>query len=221
MPHLQLQATDGFALDAYRAEPTSAPRGGVVVTMEIFGVNAHIRAVADRFAAAGYLAIAPALFDRVERRVELGYDAAGVTRGRELVGALDQDALLCDVAAAVAAASGAGAVGAVGYCFGGAVVWAAAARLEGLACAVSYYGSRIAQMTDLAPRVPVMMHVGIHDASFPLETVRGLGVRYPSVIIHEYDAGHGFNCDQRADHRPEAAALALDRTLAFFGEHLG
>lgn len=221
MSHIQLTSTDGFVLGAYRVEPTGAPRGGVVVVQEIFGVNAHIRAVTDRFAQAGYLAIAPALFDRVERDVELGYDQHGFDRGRALVGQLDHGALLRDVGAAVQSAASAGKVGLVGYCFGGAVAWAAAAQLDGIACATSYYGSRIVQMMDQAPRVALMMHVGQHDASFPLAKVHELGKRYPDVIIHEYDAGHGFNCDQRSDWNPEAAALALDRTLAFFESHLG
>jgi carboxymethylenebutenolidase len=226
MPFVELTSEDGHRPSAYRAEPAGAPRGGVVVVQEIFGVNAHIRAVTERFAQAGYLAVAPALFDRVERGVELGYDQAGFDRGRALVGQLDYDALLRDLAAAAREAAaweagGAGKVGMVGYCFGGAVAWVAAARMDGIACAVSYYGSRIVSFMDEAPRVPLMMHVGRHDASFPLDKVHEIGRRYPDVVIHEHDAGHGFNCDMRGDWNAEAAARALERTLAFLGEHVG
>lgn len=221
MSWIEIGADDGHRLAAWRAEPEGEARGGVLVVQEIFGVNEHIRDVADRFARAGYLAVAPAIFDRIERGIELGYDEAGVARGRSLAGELDQDAMLGDLAAGAREAGKVGAVGAVGYCFGGAATWVAAARMENLACAVSYYGSRIVNFMDQAPRVPVMMHVGQHDLSFPMEKVRELGARYPEVAIFEYDAGHGFNCDRRGDFAPEAAALALERTLAFFGEHVG
>ena len=216
-----LTAADGHSLTAHRADPPGAPRGGIVVIQEIFGVNSHIRRVTDGFAAPGYAAIAPAIFDRVERGFEVGYDPAAIARGRELVGRLDGDKLLLDVQAAIATVAPAGRVGTVGYCYGGAVVWVAAARADGLACAVSYYGSRIPQFVDLAPRIPVMMHVGRRDGSFPAVAVAQIAERHPAVVIHEYDAGHGFNCDERADHDPAAAALAFDRTVAFFRDHVG
>lgn len=221
MSHVELTAADAHVLTAYRVEPEGAPRGAVVVVQEIFGVNQHIRAVTERFAREGYLAIAPAIFDRVERGVELGYDQQGITEGRRLAGLLTREGILADLAAAVDHAAEAGRVGMVGYCFGGSVVWIAAAELAGLACAVSYYGSRIVGSMDLAPKVPTMMHVGRHDASFPLDKVHEIGARHPSVIIHEYDAGHGFNCDLRADYHEESAKIALARTLAFMREHVG
>jgi carboxymethylenebutenolidase len=221
MPFIELESEDGHRLAAYRALPDRAPRGGLVVIQEIFGVNAHIRAVTDRFSSEGYLAIAPALFDRVERGVELGYDGEGVLRGRDLVGKLSYDDVMRDLGAAAKAASAAGKVGTVGYCYGGAVVWVAAARLPDLACAISYYGSRIAQFVDQAPRIPLMMHVGRKDASFPLEKVREIAERYPSVVVHEYDAGHGFACDARSDYDASSADLALTRTLEFLRTHVG
>jgi carboxymethylenebutenolidase len=223
MAWTKLTAKDGHELAAWRADAPKA-RGALVVVQEIFGVNGHIRAVTDRFAAAGYTAIAPALFDRVERGVELGYDEEGFGRGRALAGGLAYDAILADLAAAIdalsSASGAAGKVSAVGYCFGGAVVWVAAARLEGIACAVSYYGSRIVHFKDERPKVPLMMHVGRADASFPLDEVQAIGARHPDVVIHAYDAGHGFNCDARPDFDAPSSALALERTLAFFGEHL-
>lgn len=224
MPQINLRAADGHELSAYRIDPEGTPRGAIVIAQEIFGINAHMRAVAARFAGQGYVAIAPALFDRTERGVELGYDEAGFARGKELAAKTTPDGLLADMQAAIDAVADAipepGKVGTVGYCFGGAVVWVAAAKLEG-SCAVSYYGSRIAQFKDLKPRVPVMMHVGKNDASFPVEQVREIAGAHPGVQAHEYDAGHGFNCDHRADFAPDAAAVALQRTLGFLTEHVG
>ena len=132
---------------------------------------------------------------------------------------LEAPHILADMGAAVASVADAGPVCTVGYCFGGAVVWGAAAHLPGLSCAASYYGSRILRMRDQAPKVPVIMHVGREDASFPIDEVREIAAAHDAVTLHEYDAGHGFNCDHRADFRPQAAAHALSRTLAFFETH--
>jgi carboxymethylenebutenolidase len=221
MPQIEILAADGHVLTIHRIDPEGPPRGGVVVVQEIFGVNAHIRALVVRFAALGYSTVAPALFDRVERGVELGYDEEGFTRGRALAGRLSPEGITADLEAAVAAVSPAGKVGMVGYCFGGAVAWVAAARLATLACVVSYYGSRILGFRELAPRVPVQMHVGRTDASFPVEQVREIAAAHAGVELHEYDAGHGFDCDHRKDFDAEAAAAALQRTLRFFGRHVG
>lgn len=224
MTHVALTASDGHILSAERIDPEGTPKGGLIVVQEIFGVNAHIRAVVARFAAAGYTAIAPALFDRVERDVDLGYDEASFTRGRALVGRLSEQGILADLETARSAIASAGKVACVGYCFGGSVVWIAAAKLAGIAGAVSYYGSRIAHHEDLSPAVPVLMHVGQEDASFPLEVVHRVASRHDNVSAHEYKAGHGFSCDHRADFQPDAAALALERSLRFldglFGEAL-
>jgi carboxymethylenebutenolidase len=221
MPNVTLRAADGHELLAHRVEPEGAPRGAIVVVQEIFGVNAHVRAIAARFAGAGYLAIAPAFFDRVERGVELGYAEADFAKGRDIVGKLPREHVLADLDAAVRAVSAAGKVGVVGYCWGGSTAWLAAAHAGGIACAVAYYGSRIAGMMDETPRVPTMMHVGRNDASFPMEKVEEIGRRHPDVLIHAYDAGHGFECDHRASFDAQATAVALGRTLRFFGEHVG
>ena len=219
---LSLTAKDGHGFSAYIAEPDQPPKGAVVVVQEIFGVNRHIRAVAEKFAALGHVAIAPALFDRIERDVELGYDEAGVTRGRAIVDALGMQGPLHDVAATVSAARSivgdAGKIGAVGYCWGGAVVWLAAAQMPGLSAVVSYYGSRIAQFRDRPPAVPTMLHVGRDDATFPMEIVRDIGRLHPGVTIHDYPAGHGFNCDERSSYDAMAADLALNRTLDFLAK---
>jgi carboxymethylenebutenolidase len=215
-PDIQLRARDGHEFDAHRIDPLGQPRGGVVVIQEIFGVNPHIRATAARYAAAGFSVIAPAFFDRVAAKLELGYDKADVERGRQLVGKLEAEQILADLQAAIDALRSSGPVGVVGYCWGGAIAWVAANRLDGIARAVSYYGSRIVNYMDEAPKVPVQMHVGKSDASFPLEKVHELGQRHPQVDIHEYDAGHGFDCDHRNSYDSTASAHALERSLRFF-----
>lgn len=216
MPDIQLHASDGHTLSAHRIDPLGAPRGAVVVIQEIFGVNAHIRATAARFAAAGHTAIAPAFFDRIRPNIELGYSQQDINEGRKLVGQLSDEQVLADLQAAIEAVRDCGPVGIVGYCWGGSVVWIAAHQLEGIAKAVSYYGSRIVSAIDKRPAVPLQMHVGKHDASFPLAKVHEIAQRYPEIEIHEYDAGHGFNCDHRDSFDSTAAAHALQRSLAFF-----
>ncbi|MFO7566471.1 MAG: dienelactone hydrolase family protein [Enhygromyxa sp.] len=216
MPDIQLQARDGHQLSAHRLDPLGDPRGAVVVIQEIFGVNAHIRATAARYCAAGYATIAPAFFDRIAPKIELGYTQADLDRGRELVGQLTPEQVLADLQAAIDALRDRGPVGIVGYCWGGSVVWIAAHQAEGIAKAVSYYGSRIVDHMDEEPKVPLQMHVGERDASFPIDKVHELGQRYPDIEIHEYDAGHGFNCDHRDSFDSLAAAHALQRSLAFF-----
>lgn len=217
----RLHAADGHRPPAYVAAPAGPQRGGLVVVQEIFGVNDHIRRVAEGYAADGYLAVAPALFDRVEPGVELGYDDAGVQRGRALKAASDHARALLDLAAAVAHAARAGRVGMVGYCWGGLLTWLAAAQVEGLAAAVPYYGGGIPDHAARAPRCPVLAHFGARDALIPLPDVDALRRAQPAVEVQVYDAGHGFNCDQRASFDAAAAALARERTLAFLRRHVG
>lgn len=221
MPDINLRASDEHIFSAHRVDPLETSRGGVVVIQEIFGVNAHIRAVAARFAAAGYTTLAPAFFDRVERGVELGYDPAGIARGRELIAELDPIDVLADLGAAHDQLASEGLpVAIVGYCWGGSVVWNAAHRRPGLACAIAYYGSRIVNFVDERPQVPTMMQVGRRDASLPLAQVHAIGERYPEIAIHEYDAGHGFDCDHRGDFDSTASAHAMTRSLAFMAQHM-
>ena len=225
--NIRLTAADGFELGAYRARPEAAPRGGVVVVQEIFGVNVHIRAVCDGYAAAGYLAVAPAIYDRIEPDAQLGYTPDDVTRGREIRAKCDMANVIADVAAAaenaVEGGPGGGKVGIVGYCWGGQIVYVAACRLgDKLSCASGYYGGGIVPFLGEAPAVPLMLHFGTEDDSVPLSDSEQIGEAHPEVAIHLYEgAGHGFNCDQRASYHAEAAALALERTLAHFAEHLG
>jgi carboxymethylenebutenolidase len=218
---IRCEADDGHVLDAWRATPGGPPRGGVVVIQEIFGVNAHIREVAEGFAAEGFVAVAPALFDRVERGVELDYDEAGIARGADLArNRLDHERTLADVAAAVPAAAEGGTVGVVGYCFGGLLAWLAACRLDGVAAASSYYGGGVARFASLQPRCPVILHFGARDAHIPPEDVEAVRSAHPECPVHVYDADHGFACDHRGSFDAAAEALARQRTLALFGEHL-
>jgi len=207
-----LTAEDGHTLSAYRADPVRDPRGGIVVCQEIFGINEHIRGVADRFAEEGYSVIAPALFDRVERDVELDYDEAGVTRGRALKDQVPAEDALLDIKAAAAQLSGGIAI--VGYCWGGTLAWLAATRLSGIACAVCYYGGGIHEFREEHPRCPVMMHFGEEDAAIPMEHVEDIQeLQFESPIFTYPKAGHGFNCDMRASYHPESAATAYQRTI--------
>jgi carboxymethylenebutenolidase len=214
-------AADGFELGVYEARPDGAPRGAVVVIQEIFGVNDHIRSVADGYASAGYLALAPQIFDRVERGVELGYEQADLARGIEMAfQKLDHAKTLLDLAATVELASAAGRVGVVGYCFGGLLAWRSACEVAGVSASVCYYGGGIARELERVPRCPVMMHFGELDAHIPLTDVDQIRARHPDVAIHVYPADHGFNCEQRASYHAPSAAEARQRTLEYFDSHL-
>jgi carboxymethylenebutenolidase len=188
---IKLKASDGFELSAWRADPRGTPRGGIVVIQEIFGVNHHIRSVTDRFAAEGYLAIAPAVFDRAEPGVELGYDPPGIASGMELAGKLVRETSMQDVAAAIEVAAEGGKVGITGFCMGGTYTWGASARLPGLAAAVGYYGGGILGMKDLRPLAPTMLHFGEKDDHIPVAGVRELEALHPDVPVYVYPAGHG------------------------------
>jgi carboxymethylenebutenolidase len=218
--NFELHADDGHVLAAYRAEPADTPRGGVVVIQEIFGVNHHIRAVADSFARAGYRTIAPALWDRHERGVDLGYTPETITHGRALKAKASLDDTMRDVRAAVAAVADAGKVGIVGYCWGGYVTWMASALVDGLACAAPYYGGGILENPDITPRCPVLAQFGERDEMIPADRVRELAKRHPTHEFHLYDADHGFHCNERGSYDATAAKLAHERTLAFFRRYL-
>ena len=218
---IKLTAADGVTIDAYRAEPTGTPRGGIVVLQEIFGVNPHIRSVADRYAEQGYLAVAPALFDRVKPGLELNYDPEGMTIGGATQKQTVLDDTLKDVAAAVSEAARAGKVGIVGFCWGGTLAYAVAGRLGGIAAAVGYYGGGIASMLGTLPKVPVMLHFGEKDDHIPMSSVEAIRAALPDVPVYSYPAGHGFNCDARGSYDKASADLALSRTLPFLKEHVG
>ena len=217
---ITLTAEDGHRLDAYEAAAAGTARGGLVVIQEIFGVNAHIRGVCDSFAAEGYTAIAPALFDRAERGVELGYDEDTFVRGRALRAEIGWDQAVLDAKAAAERVRPLGPLGIVGYCWGGSVAWLGACRLD-LRCAVGYYGGQIIEFNDERPRCPTMLHFGERDAFIPMTDVEAIGAAHADVPVHVYPADHGFNCEQRSSYDRESAKLARERTLSFFAEHMG
>ena len=219
--YVSLKAADGHKLSAYVARPEGEPVAGLVVVQEVFGVNAHIRSVADGYAKDGFLAVAPALFDRIERGVELGYDGADMQRAMGFIPKLDTEKALLDIAAALEFAGSATGkkVGVIGYCFGGTLAWVAAARLHP-AAAVGYYGGRIGNYAGETPSAPVMLHFGKLDAHIPAEEVEKVHAAHPEVEIYWYDAGHGFNCDARGSYNKEAADEARERSLRFIEKHL-
>ena len=222
---IDLQAADGQSFPAYVARPAGAPKGAVVVLQEIFGVNSHIRSVADGYARDGYLAIAPSTFHRVKPGVELGYKEEDMKAGFALktaVEALPAPGVMQDIQAAIAYASQGGKVGVVGYCWGGLLTWRTACTLTGVAAAVPYYGGGMTTPDEAArtPGVPVLAHFGDQDHWIPLDSVEAFKRAHPEVEVHIYNANHGFNCDQRGAWNEPAARLARERTLAFFAKHL-
>jgi carboxymethylenebutenolidase len=214
-----IMARDGHEFRAYLSAPAGKPRGAIVVIQEIFGVNSHIRAVTDSYAAEGYTAIAPSLFDRVRRGVELTYQPQDMQEGFGYVKQLKPEDTMKDVAAAMAVVKHSGRLGMVGFCWGGKVTYVAACELQ-LACAVAYYGGNIAQSLDRKPKCPVMYHFGERDKHIPAEDVAKIKAAHPEGIFHLYPADHGFNCDQRGSYDAPSAALARKRTLEFFAEYV-
>ena len=219
---ITLTAEDGHQFSAYRAEPAGTPRGGIVVIQEIFGVNQHIRKVTDSFAAAGYLCLSPAIFDRVDRNFEIGYTPADVEHGRATRAKIQLDDMVADVRAAVKALQAEKLkVGVVCYCLGGTLTWLAATRIDGLSAAVGYYGGGVAASASETPRCPVLLHWGETDASIPPDHWETVKKAHPGVPMHVYPAGHGFHCDERGSFHAESSKLAHQRTLDFFRQHVG
>ncbi|MBT3360216.1 MAG: dienelactone hydrolase family protein [Rhodospirillales bacterium] len=216
---LTLTANDGHQLAAYCAQPENKPRAAIVVIQEIFGVNGHIRDICDRLAAQGYAAVAPALFDRIEPGVELDYDEPGVARGRDLKAAMIWENAVADLAAAVDAARQFGAVGVVGFCWGGSLAWLAATRLNS-EVVVGFYGGQIVDFLDETPNCPMLLHFGEQDTAIPLADVEKIRLAHPRIPVHLYPGGHGFNCDRRASYHADSAALAWDRTMEFLRKNL-
>ncbi len=218
---LELTASDGHRLGGYRADPAGAPKGSVVIVQEIFGVNGHMRNVCDSFAAEGYVALAPALFDRIEPGLELAYDEAGTARGRALRQEIAWEDAVRDIDAAMAKLSDSGKVGVVGYCYGGSVAWLSATRLKP-AASVCYYGGQIFEFREETPNCPVQMHFGRTDPMILPEQVEAVKEAQAGadLELYLYDAGHGFTCDERAGFDAESTALAKERTLAFLDRFL-
>ena len=224
---IHLKASDGFAVPSYLALPEGKATAAIVVIQEIFGVNSHIQAVTDRFAAQGYLAIAPAMFERVTPGVNLGYQPDDMTAGMGLKAAatdLPSPGVMQDLQAAIdyAAQQSGGKVGVIGFCWGGLLTWQSACTLNGISAAAPYYGGGMTAPSEVArqPKCPVMAHFGEKDHYIPMDGVHAFAAAHPEVTVHSYEADHGFNCDQRGSYNQLAANLARERTLAFFAEQL-
>ena len=219
---LELTAADGHTMGAYRADPAATPRGGIVVLQEIFGVNPHIREVCDGYAADGYVALAPALYDRSSmRNCSLGYSPEDITVGRQLREEFSWEDTIKDVASAVDVLADEGLkIGSVGYCWGGTVSYLTGTRLP-VHASVVYYGGQIMPYVDERERCPMMMHFGRLDQGIPLSDVDAIAKAHPKATVNLYDADHGFNCDHRGSYNAQSAKLARERTLGFFAEHVG
>jgi carboxymethylenebutenolidase len=215
---IRLTAADGHALDAYLAEPKGKAKGGIVVVQEIFGVTDHVKRIADQYAAEGYKAVAPAMFDRIERNLTVPY--TDIQKGLEYMRRLEWPHTLADLAAAAGVVRSAGSAAVVGFCWGGTVAHVAASDLD-FDAAVSYYGGGVAKMLDKRPRCPIMYHFGDQDHSIPLPDVDKIKKAYPESSLHVYPgAGHGFSCDERGSFSAQDAKLAFERSIAFLNEQL-
>lgn len=217
---IELTAGDGHKLSAYRADPADRPKGAVVVVQEVFGVNSHIRKLADAFAAKGYVAIAPALFDRVQPGVELGYDEGSLARGLDLMRQVGTDGPLGDIQTAVDAVKSAGKVAVVGYCWGGYLAYVSSNRVSGIACTIGYYGGGVQSEYREKRKVPTLLHFGETDPLIPFEEVIQFRAHRPDVSAFSYPAGHGFNCDERDSYNADAAAKAQERTLFWISQYV-
>jgi carboxymethylenebutenolidase len=215
-----LMARDGHEFSAYLAAPKGKARGAVVILQEIFGVNDHICKVVDQYAAAGFVAIAPALFDRIGRNIVTGYTPADVQLGRGYMMQIKRQDALTDIGAAINVVRHAGKVALIGYCWGGTLAWIAARTLP-VSAAVGYYVSRIGENLDGVPKCPMLLHFGERDANIPLSDVEKARQLYPQGIFHLYPADHGFNCDARDAYDAPSAALAWQRTQDFLAQHVG
>lgn len=220
---ITLKASDGHELGAYRADPAGKPKGSMIVLQEIFGVNEHIRAVADRVASNGYLALAPCMQDRGQKGFECGYTPAEIEQGRAVRGKVKNEDSIKDLKAALdyLQAQNAGKVGAMGYCWGGSLAWMAATNLDGLAVAVSYYGGEVANTATAKAKCPVMFHFGEKDMSIPMDKVELVKKGQPDHPLYVYPAGHGFSCDARGSFDKASHELAMERSKAFVAKHIG
>ena len=219
--HLSLTASDHHKLDAYRTDPQGTPKGGLVVVQEIFGVNKHIRAVCDRLAAIGYVAVAPAVFDRFARDFDSGYTPDEVAHARGLMGNLNFDHIMADLTAAKDDMKGVGPIGVIGFCMGGTAAFLAACRIQGLAASVCYYGGAIGKFADEKPKCPIQMHFGEKDESIPLATVEDIKKKIPQAEVYVYPgAAHAFSNDDRPSFQKAGRDLAWSRTREFLAKNM-
>jgi carboxymethylenebutenolidase len=217
---IEITSSDGHTFGAYRAEPEDEPKGAVVVLQEIFGVNQHVRKITDSFAAQGYVAIAPALFDRVKKGVELSYDEAGLATGMEMMKQAGESGPLADIQAAIDVVKSAGKVAIVGYSWGGYLSYLSANQVQGVACAIGYYGAGITSAAWEKRRIPTLLHFGEKDHLIPREELVQFRALRPDVSVYSYQAGHGFNCEERDTYDEDAASRARERTLFMISQYV-
>jgi carboxymethylenebutenolidase len=212
-------ADDGFAFGAYHAAPSGASRGGVIVLQEIFGIDEHIRRDVDRWAALGFEAVAPSLYDRLERGYVSSHNPEGMASGLGHAQATPIGQALADIAACRDYLAPRGKVFIVGYCYGGSLAWLAAGKLDGLSGASSYYGGMVQSSAALKPKCPTVVHLGRLDTHIPADDVKAaVEAANPDVSVYIYDdAGHGFNNEDPERHNADSADLARRRTLETFG----
>jgi len=213
-------ASDGHAFDTYLAQPKGAPRGGIVLVQEVFGVNDHIKSIADRYAKKGYLVGAPALFDRAASNIELGYTPKELVRGQALKEEIGNDLPLIDIAATQNVVCASGKVGLIGYCWGGTLAWLASNTVHGFACTTVYYGGGIGLLSNLKPKCPVIFHFGDMEHTIPPEEIEAIETNQPGCFVYVYPAAHGFNCEQRKSFEPTSSKIAQERTLRHLENHL-
>jgi len=211
---IKVTAQDGFSFSAFEAKPENGSRGGIIILQEIFGVNAHIQDVCNRYAAKGFHVIAPALFDRSEKDIALAYDQDGIAQGRAHKEKVDAFAE-ADILACLNTLSDDQPKAVIGYCWGGSLAWRMACRHDGLDVAIAYYGGELPSLKDEQPRCRVQTHFGRQDPTIPMEGVHAFIAAQPDVDHHIYDAGHGFNCDRRGQYDDAASTLAQGRVDAF------
>jgi len=217
---INLTAADGHEFAAYQAPHEGAYKGGLVLIQEIFGVTPHIKDLCNEFADLGYDVLSPAIFDRIERDAEFGYDEDQIQKSVALAGQSGIEAPILDIQACVDHLKVDGPVAITGFCYGGSLVWISAARVQGLSCAVGYYGRLIPDHLGEQPACPTMLHFGSRDASIPLTSVDKIRDARPEVDIHVFDAEHGFCSDRPQNHSTDAKAAALALTLGFFDTHM-
>ena len=214
-------AADGFEFSALHADAQGHRKGGVIVIQEIFGIDQYVRADVERWARLGFEAVAPSMYDRVKPGLDVGHDEAGMAEAFAAVRQAKPEDALADLAACVAFLKDKGPVFVVGYCYGGAMTWQAAGRLEGISAASSYYGGGVAGAADLTPKCPTICHFGRKDGHIPADEVKAtITAAQPRVPVYIYEnSGHGFNNDGRPDSDPDDATLARQRTLALFEQN--
>ncbi len=215
---IYLPSSDGFTFSAAKAEPQGEVKGGIILLQEIFGLNTHICEVVDRFAAEGWLTIAPALFDRAGENIQLDYDADGIARGRAIKDEVDSFAEQ-DIAATLELLPEQMKRYVVGFCWGGSLAWRMACKSDRLTGAVSYYGGELPALKDNTPKCPVLAHFGEQDGSIPMDGVNAFIAAQPEVETYIYDAAHGFNCDHRGQYDAASAQLAMTRTASFMDRY--